>query len=614
MTTVAVSQENSGNVFRQWIAGLRVARGELVWIAESDDICAPDLLEHLVHAFDDESVSIAFGDIQYCDETGFPLSGLDEYRESCDPFHDWRQPFVDTSYNLFSEAFGARNLIVNASGTLFRRPSDLTELAKLLPSFRTCGDWVLYMHLSRGGRIRYVPAAKSWFRQHGGNSSVLSQRSRDYYEEHARVAAELSRLFGVTSKTLDRNMAHVQETMDYLGATGVADLPSLYSDAIAINQVSDAPLRVLVASLGFHVGGGEIFPIVLANELRRQGHTVTFLSLDYEALEFNDGIRRRLDSDIPVLYATKHRSLKRLAVDFNIDVVSTHNVRVEFWAQQDFWDELDYPPYVVTHHGSYEVSDLQQDDLERFGVITSHWIYLTPRNLGPLERAGVDLVGKVTRLPNGMPPPAATAALSRETLAIPESAFVCAIVSRALPEKGWQIAIDAVTAVNRDSEQGCHHLVLAGDGPEYERLVETGVPDFVHLLGFVEQAGSIFEFCDVGLLPTTFAGESFPLTLIECLQSSRPVIASDVGSIPDLLTTASGEVAGMILSTAPGAPSLVEQTADAIHEISANRDRQKQLREIARECSKRYTIEEVARQYVEIFQAVCKSEQAGVVS
>lgn len=38
-TRLIVNEENSGKVFRQWNKGLSLAKGELIWIAESDDYC-----------------------------------------------------------------------------------------------------------------------------------------------------------------------------------------------------------------------------------------------------------------------------------------------------------------------------------------------------------------------------------------------------------------------------------------------------------------------------------------------------------------------------------------------------------------------------------------------
>src|SRR6267378_3760300 len=45
---------NSGSTFKQWNKGVRLARGEYVWLAESDDYADPQLLERLVSRLDAE--------------------------------------------------------------------------------------------------------------------------------------------------------------------------------------------------------------------------------------------------------------------------------------------------------------------------------------------------------------------------------------------------------------------------------------------------------------------------------------------------------------------------------------------------------------------------------
>lgn len=79
------------------------------------------------------------------------------------------------------------------------------------------------------------------------------------------------------------------------------------------------------------------------------------------------------------------------------------------------------------------------------------------------------------------------------------------------------------------------HLLLLGDGPMYEKLKNVALPN-VHVLGFQPNVRDYFMASDMGLLPSRFSGESFPLVLIECLLSGRPAIASDLGEIRNILT------------------------------------------------------------------------------
>ena len=57
---IVVNEQNNGSTFRQWMKGLSLATGDLIWIAESDDHCHPEFLERLVPEFYDPDVVLAY--------------------------------------------------------------------------------------------------------------------------------------------------------------------------------------------------------------------------------------------------------------------------------------------------------------------------------------------------------------------------------------------------------------------------------------------------------------------------------------------------------------------------------------------------------------------------
>ena len=59
-TSLHTNVANSGGVFHQWKKGLALARGSLIWIAESDDYCESTHLSELVGFFRNEAVALAF--------------------------------------------------------------------------------------------------------------------------------------------------------------------------------------------------------------------------------------------------------------------------------------------------------------------------------------------------------------------------------------------------------------------------------------------------------------------------------------------------------------------------------------------------------------------------
>ena len=48
---IIYNEVNSGNTFLQWKKGIELCKGEIIWIAESDDFCECNMLEELIIAF-----------------------------------------------------------------------------------------------------------------------------------------------------------------------------------------------------------------------------------------------------------------------------------------------------------------------------------------------------------------------------------------------------------------------------------------------------------------------------------------------------------------------------------------------------------------------------------
>ena len=81
------------------------------------------------------------------------------------------------------------------------------------------------------------------------------------------------------------------------------------------------------------------------------------------------------------------------------------------------------------------------------------------------------------------------------------------------------------------------HLLMVGDGPEMDgasRLAhERGLDDRIHFLGEQDQVLPLLSIADVFLLPS--AQESFGLAALEAMACEVPVVASNVGGLPEVI-------------------------------------------------------------------------------
>lgn len=135
-------------------------------------------------------------------------------------------------------------------------------------------------------------------------------------------------------------------------------------------------------------------------------------------------------------------------------------------------------------------------------------------------------------------------------------------VGRLAPVKGIRVLFEAIERLAAELPQ--LRLVLVGDGPDRKRLEEAAKPlgDRVRFTGYQSQieVAETIQNCDVVVLPS-FA-EGVPVVLMEGLASARPVIATQVAGVGELIQN--GEH-GLIAR-----PGDVEGLMDAIRTLAAD--------------------------------------------
>ncbi len=541
-TTCLFNKTNSGSVFHQWEKGIQHASGDLIWIAESDDFCDNDFLEKLVGFFYDESIMLASAHPVFVDHNGRPHTGTFENYVARLSKKKWKKTYIETAHTEVQTALGIKNTIPNVSGVVLRNNFDHFDF-DALKKFTVCGDWFLYLTVIKGGRLAYCVETYNYYRMHPHGTCAQYQKNPAFVKEHESIAKYVAQNYNVQDDVFVRNMHAVKETWLHHKKDEKSFLAA-YDIAQVRKAKQNRKPNIVIAVFAFSTGGGEVVPIRIANELKDRNYAVTVFDYCYFGRE-RETTRSLLRNDIPVFRSKRRNVVNSVLRDFGIEMIHTHHVTTDIY----FAERSDQTiPHVVTMHGMYESlpkSELEYAKKSLCGAV-SHWTYVAQKNIVPLLSDAMISESQCSKIPNGFRFLRDAHARSRASLSIDEDAFVVCLASRAMKEKGWREAVYAVKMANEMSKRKII-LLLVGDGVMHDILKKDDVGNNVKLLGFQKHVAQFFAISDIGLLPTTFRGESYPMTLIECISTGTPFFATDIGEIRKMLTLSDGAMAGEII-------------------------------------------------------------------
>lgn len=126
-------------------------------------------------------------------------------------------------------------------------------------------------------------------------------------------------------------------------------------------------------------------------------------------------------------------------------------------------------------------------------------------------------------------------AVKREDMNIPEDAFVVGMVGRMSPQKAPDVFVKMAKRV-KDEVSNAHFIIVGNGNQEAEirKYVEdNGFSDSLHITGWVDNPMSYVELFDVACLLSRWEG--FGLALPEYMMAGKPIVASRVDAIPNII-------------------------------------------------------------------------------
>ena len=274
----------------------------------------------------------------------------------------------------------------------------------------------------------------------------------------------------------------------------------------------------------------------------------TRYDVDVVSLSPGSSVRKLERHGIPVTVidepddAIATGAVAALLSDLRPEVIHNHMYRAELVGTRAAiaLGEIGRPrPYVVsTVHSSRVRSEEDRQQLRLLTPRIDRLIAVSRSIVEKLEHEGRD-TAPISLIHNGVDlerydhqEPCCTL---REEYGLPAEGPIVGVVARLEPEKGHPTLLEAwrsVVAAVPDAT-----LLVVGEGSRREALealaVELGVADRVVFTGRRDDVPAVTAALDVAVLPSY--REALGLTILEAMALSRPVVASNVGGIPEMV-------------------------------------------------------------------------------
>ena len=184
LSKIVVNEKNTGSPFLQWDKGIHFAKGELIWIAESDDYNELTFLEELISEWNKhKNVVVAFSNYVIFCRMEFSLPK--ERKSQC---------FNGKSF--VKNRMARVCAIHNASGAIFSKVT-YTKIAKRFLNFKSAGDYMFWTEILLHGNVAKVNKNLTYWRHHISSVTSNSITTGLLAREDKRVFDFIIKFYGL---------------------------------------------------------------------------------------------------------------------------------------------------------------------------------------------------------------------------------------------------------------------------------------------------------------------------------------------------------------------------------------------------------------------------------
>lgn len=257
-------------------------------------------------------------------------------------------------------------------------------------------------------------------------------------------------------------------------------------------------------------------------------------------------------------------------------------------------------PVIYTVHGfilNEQLNPLKRalyGFLERFGAkYRAYTITVSKADQAALQAAGVCRQKACSTIYNG--PETIDflgRAAARQQLNLPPEGHIVGTIANLYPNKGVDVLISAFAELKDTG----WHLAIIGEGPSrpaLEALIKKhNLTDSVTLLGSREHADRLLKAFDVFVLPSR--KEGMPFALLAALQAGLPIVATNVGGVPEAVMHA-----GLMVP-----PEDPKKLAHALKHVMSHQEIRLHLGGLAKQHSAQFTQQKMLEKTKNIYDQV----------
>lgn len=516
----------SGTPFKQWKKGLSIAKGCLVWIAESDDSCSDNFLQHVLKGYAKNGVNISYGRTVNTDEYGNKNDAIINRYLSSVAGNRFSSSYFCSGYSEVEESMAVACTIVNASGAILRK-SSLSEAIDLSDGYKMCGDWIVYLAMLKSGSVFYSAECENYFRRHAASVVSKTEGTDVYFRERVMISQYIVQNFSISDRTINKMTLNLEEEWArFAHIPKQMDRSELF---VFQNSVDKVPLskrrRVTVAiyvhGLMFSKGGIENQGVALANHLHRSGHRVIVMC----RRSSSSTPVYTLDSGIEVLpcfdednIALSKKLIRSNLVSFGVSVFV---VMLSEWLFEPIVSAaggLRLKIVASEHNDPWVIQSKWWSEKRRESTFKSvdyvHLLLPEYRSSVPYLRDDV-----IKIIPNGAELRNKYGAKRRDLN------YRAIAVGRLVEQKNFSTLIKAFSVASKANVKWELHIF--GEGPEFESLSEliksSKMSDKIYLRGRSNQIHQEMLDSDFIIIPSLFEG--YPVVAVEAKMAGLPIVA-----------------------------------------------------------------------------------------